>query len=107
MAEATSAPYSLEATFNTVIKNAGRLVGTDAHNLSITSSDSTYYITYTYTVDGVAKTLTTSSYYKNTIVDVVGVCDGASAKLYVDGVLVKAETITGALDSMSGDITIG
>lgn len=107
MAETKSAPYSLEATFNTVIKNAGRLVGTDAHNLSITSNDSTYYITYTYTVDGVAKTLTTSSYYKNTIVDVVGVCDGASAKLYVDGVLVKAETITGVVDSISGDITIG
>ena len=107
MQEAVSTPYSLEASFHTVMQNAGRLVGTDAHNLSITSADSVYYVTYTYTVDGVAQTLKTSSYYKETLVDVVGVCDGTTAKLYVDGVLVKAAIITGTVDAMSGNITIG
>lgn len=107
LAEAVSAPYSLEATFNTVLQNSGRLVGTDAHNLSITVSSSTYYLTYTYTVGGTAYTLKTSAYYKNTLVDAVGVCDGTSAKLYVDGVLVKAASVTGTVDALSGDITIG
>lgn len=107
LAEAVSAPYSLEATFNTSLQNSGTLVGTGAHNLSIEYSSSTYYLTYTYTVGGTAYKLQTSAYYKNTLVDVVGVCDGTSAKLYVDGVLVKAASITGTLDALSGDITIG
>ena len=111
--EATTS-YSLEASFHMPTTQNGRLIGTDAHNLAITSSG----LTYTYTVDGVAKTLSTIMYYTNTCVDVVGTCDGASAKLYVDGVLVKVATIetvtdetmgttTGVVDALTGDITVG
>lgn len=111
--DATST-YSLEATFHMPMEQNGRLIGTDAHNLAITSSG----LVYTYTVDGVQNTLTAATYYTNTCVDVVGTCDGTSAKLYVDGVLVKAATIetvvdettgttTGVVDALSGDIIIG
>lgn len=100
--DATST-YSLEATFHMPMKQNGRLIGTDAHNLAITDSG----LVYTYTVDGVQNTLTASVYYTNTCVDVIGTCDGTTAKLYVDGVLVAAASITGTVDALSGDITVG
>lgn len=107
LTDSLSAPYSLEVTFNAAATNPGQLVGTTAHNLSFTSSDSVYYLTYTYTIDGTTKTLKTSNYYRNTLIDVIGVCDGTSAKLYVDGVLVATEVITGTADALSGDVVIG
>lgn len=95
--------YSLEATFHMPMKQTGRLVGTDTHNLSVQSSG----LVYTYTVDGVEQTLSTANYYVGTCIDVVATCDDNVAKLYVDGVLVAAASITGTVDELSGSITVG
>lgn len=95
--------YSLEATFHMPMKQTGRLVGTDTHNLSVQSSG----LVYTYTVDGVEQTLSTANYYVETCIDVVATCDNNAAKLYVDGVLVAATSIIGTVDELNGSITVG
>lgn len=100
---ASTTQYSLECSFNAPLAQPFRLIGNDAHNLSL---DKDSNVVFTYTTDGTVKTLRYKIPLENWT-HVVAVCDGSSAKLYVDNIPVAQAQLSGNADPLSGNIFVG